>query len=63
MTKKDYKAIGLVVRDRVLVDQSLSHGSHCVRRLAEKLADVFAADNPRFDRERFLRFVETGVDR
>lgn len=52
MTRKDYVAIANVLKDsrtavsRLEVERKL---------LAEKIADVMAGDNPRFDRARFLK--------
>lgn len=51
MTKKDYHAIGEALR---LAGDTV--------RTAPLIADVFEKDSPRFDRERFLRFVATGKD-
>ena len=45
MSRKDYVAMAEVVRDGCQ-----SYAPY----LADKLADVFASDNPRFDRGRFL---------
>lgn len=53
MTRKDYEAIAEVIRaerGRVSEDQEWA-----LDRLTERLADVFGRDNPRFDRDRFLR--------
>jgi len=56
MTKKDYRAIGHAIREAFTYGVS-------PRDIAERVADVFAKDNPSFDRKRFLRFVETGKDK
>ena len=47
MTKKDYVKIARVF-------ESLKHGDQITwRPLVERMANMLAADNPRFDRERF----------
>lgn len=54
MSRKDYEAIAAALKDEAL---SLSHvdgASTCVPAIAARLATVFADDNPRFDRARFL---------
>jgi len=48
VTKKDYVAIAAVLRQA-----DTAAPEKIVREIAEKLSEVFAADNPRFDRERF----------
>jgi hypothetical protein len=35
-------------------------GKRTAFEIADSLAEVFAADNPQFDRERFLEAVRTG---
>lgn len=63
MTKKDYKAIGQALHLQSLrVTTRETSPASMVRDVAQAIATVFAADNPRFDRARFLRFVETGID-
>lgn len=58
MSKKDYKAIARAIcATRELIYRDPTHDR--VRDLlladvADRLADVFAADNPRFSRARFL---------
>lgn len=65
MTKKDYEAIARVFSDMraSYFDGSRPHlseserqcGAYAVKRSAVSMCDVFAADNPRFDRSRFLK--------
>lgn len=51
MTRKDYVAVAKIIADN---DSGMSIWT--VRaRIADALAEMFAADNPRFDRERFLK--------
>jgi len=60
MTKKDYVAIGRALRQ---TREEGGIGSIALRNVSANIADAFAVDNPdRFDRQRFLRFVETGRD-
>lgn len=47
MTKKDYIAVAAVMNSAMI-------GNADPERVARKLAEVFALDNPRFDRARFL---------
>lgn len=47
MTKKDYVAIAQVLNSAII-------GQASPERVAEKMAEVFKLDNPRFDRARFL---------
>lgn len=49
MTKKDYEAIAGVLRNRRYGETDLN----CLQNVAEDLAAIMA-DNPRFDRARFL---------
>lgn len=51
MTKKHYEAIARVFRRNT--DLPAAAGA-AVRETARELADVLQADNPRFDRDRFL---------
>jgi len=53
MSKKDYVAVARAV-DRNIEDEGNDDAYKASCRLAERLADVFAADNPRFDRAKFL---------
>jgi hypothetical protein len=57
MTKKDYVAIAAVIQDvRSLPDvQSCLVARATTRTMIVAFADVFADDNDRFDRLRFLR--------
>jgi len=49
MTKKHFEAAARIVRAR-----KADRGAVPARELAEGFADLFSADNPRFDRARFL---------
>jgi hypothetical protein len=57
MTRKDFETVA-----RVITDPSLHLQSSKTRALASRFADVFEQDNPRFDRERFLTYVESLKD-
>lgn len=62
MTKKDYQAIARAIhtaRTHAKIDEKLDPGSG-INRVEHLIADVLAADNPRFDRERFVEACETG---
>lgn len=58
MTRKDYEAIASAMR-KVRKDWNFYHGmprdmKDLLEELDDALADVFARDNDRFDRSRFL---------
>ncbi len=65
MSRKDYEAIAAVLRaEAESIQNSHPDRSHyfwrqghrsAITRTARRLADIFQADNPRFDRERFLK--------
>ena len=61
MTKKHYIAVAALIKRETDYVNTLDNdpweaaASYCpVARVAEGLADLFKADNARFDRERFL---------
>ena len=64
MTKKDYQAIARAIHaTREMVYRDPSHDvvrDELLRELADRLGDVCAADNQRFDRARFVEACETG---
>lgn len=52
LTKKDFKAVAEIIDydgDRHYYDR------HTCEEIAKQLADYFATQNPRFDRERFMK--------
>jgi predicted secreted protein len=53
MTRRDFNALAALVAD-VQADIKRHNGAIGVEDLANQLADVCKASNPRFDRERFL---------
>lgn len=60
MTKKDYEKIAKVLAKRITVTGEFSRAyqnevREQVKYVASDLADTFAEDNPKFDRERFLK--------
>ena len=58
LSRKDYKAIAEIIANR-FIDIADTAAGFAVRNnidiIARKLADYFAADNPRFDRDRFMK--------
>jgi hypothetical protein len=61
MSKKDYEAIANVLAltaEKSPAGFSSSEWSDVISIFAQRLADCFAQDNPRFDRARFLRACE-----
>lgn len=60
MTKKDYEKFAAMMRTHICVnvepaDQWEAGYDSAMREVANSLASVFQRDNPRFDRERFLK--------
>ena len=59
MTRKDYVLIAAQLRDALLIDcptADFLRGAQATHRsVVERLADALGRDNPRFDRERFLK--------
>jgi hypothetical protein len=61
MTRKDYELIAGVLSDALDSfyadhNRGLLHNAPSMHGMvAESMADALAADNPRFDRERFLK--------
>lgn len=52
--RKDYKAVAAIVNRCSGPDSHYSYQTTHTDDLCKDLADYFATDNPRFDRERFL---------
>jgi hypothetical protein len=52
MSKKHYEAVAAMLKRRGLAEGA--SGARAVREVARELADLYAEDNPRFDRDRFL---------
>lgn len=50
MTRRDYVAIAAVLAGAYCTEDQIG-----VRAVAYRMADMLAADNPRFDRARFLK--------
>ena len=56
MTRKDYVLIADALRQAYVVQRDRYVGTSAgVRAAAEYISDALASDNPRFDRERFLK--------
>jgi len=57
MTRKDYEATARVIRRNL--ERAHNYGAQvrevlAVQDIAQEMADIFASDNPRFDRAKFL---------
>ncbi len=53
-TRQHYQAIANFIQDATLDDDRMNEGYVIERsRLMADIADMFKADNPRFDRQRF----------
>lgn len=69
MSKKDYQAIARAIHGtrRNVVETETKHlaprelAEWAIGNVASRVADVLAADNPRFDRGLFLEACETGA--
>lgn len=57
MSKRHFEAVARVLRDALEHEQFADSraGARVAESIARELADVFADENPRFDRARFLR--------
>lgn len=58
MTRKDYELIAQLIRDQLDAasnDSAKEHAHAYLGALAKDMAHEFAANNPRFDRARFLK--------
>ena len=53
MTKKNYETFAAIIADAMGLATSDEKG--LLRSVAYDMAEVFESDNPRFDRERFLK--------
>lgn len=60
MTRKDYAAVASAIA-RVRADRQAPNGGmlplevrHAIEEIEDALADVFARDNEKFDREKFI---------
>jgi hypothetical protein len=60
MTKKDYIAIARAVQVQMHVTEDTMRQA-TIGSVAHQLAETFAGDNPRFDRDRFLAACGFGV--
>lgn len=63
-TRKHYKAIAEIIKKRLNLNQGTRHTPRFLYadEVADDLADYFAGDNPRFDRERFLTACGIGPE-
>ena len=55
MTRKDYEAIAAAIKEVVDSNRWFKGNLGGIQATAKAMADVMAADNPRFDRARFLK--------
>jgi hypothetical protein len=62
MSKKDYQAIAGAIYSSAHMDRLVfgSEGIGAILSTARRIADVLAADNPRFNRDLFIEACETG---
>lgn len=54
MTRKDYIAAAKAIQNAISNDDISAQSLSVAMAIAHDLADIFAQDNPRFDRIRFL---------
>lgn len=57
MSRKDFEAVATAIRQAIVSCGMEGADDPVVEQITENLADVFAADNSRFDRERFAKAV------
>lgn len=57
MTRKHYQTLASAIYQRGRISSSQPWDGE---RIIKALADVLKADNPRFDRDRFIEACETG---
>jgi len=55
MTKKDYQKFADMFRHELILENEGSDADKAIWRIIGNVADLFQVDNPRFDRDRFLR--------
>lgn len=61
MSKKDYQAIARALHGAVLdVERGATSPRTVLTVAINRVAEVLAADSPRFDRARFIEACETG---
>lgn len=62
MTKRDYQAIARAIHETYnrVSEPAEPSPEQTVGFVVDALCDVFKADNPRFDRARFVEACETG---
>ena len=59
MTRKDYvKFAEMLARVRLQAQDKHVEFNYGINRMQVEIADIFASDNPRFDRERFYEACE-----
>lgn len=63
MTKKDYIAIAAILRhEHQWLDKDANQDPRKILHIvAVKLSDLFEKDNPRFDRDRFMKAAISGL--
>lgn len=62
MSRKDYQAIALAIREQVFQWPERGTHWHMGRAIAEAIAQRMQKDNPGFDREIFLRACGVWAD-
>jgi len=60
MSRKDYVAIAMAINEAYKMSDYHPEARHDMERVAGNIARVFAANNPNFDRDRFM--AACGVD-
>jgi hypothetical protein len=61
MTRKDYVMIAQVLRTAINYERDFNkseESAKAIQSVAEFMAGVLAQDNPRFDRDRFIKAVK-----
>jgi len=61
-SRQDYKAIGFIIKESFNNPPKTSEEQEIHYKLVYELCNYFKNDNPRFDRQRFIEFVNRKVD-
>jgi hypothetical protein len=58
MTKKDYIAIGQALKEARRMSAQTQDANYAIGNCIDTLSRVFEADNPKFDKSKFVKFIQ-----
>jgi hypothetical protein len=61
MTRKDHQAIADAIKSEYEIYSGFASSDEALRNIIHRIANVFAADNPRFNRQHF--YTACGITR